>query len=109
MNKVKLKQLIKECVKEVLNEALRDNILNELVFVHKALNEMKSTGTYSNEQLDIVRQYVSLLEKMYKLFNRHEDITSIARLILQFVDHHDELILVNHVITKRFYEFLHTV
>jgi hypothetical protein len=109
MNKTKLKQLIKECVKEVLNEALRDNILNELVFVHKALGEMKSSGTYSNEQLDIVRQYVSLLEKMYKSFNRNEDVSSIANVIVQFVDSHDELILINHVITKRFYDFLHTL
>lgn len=109
MNKVQLKQLIKECVKEVLNENLRDNILNELVFVNKALGEMKSSGTYSNDQLDIVRRYISLLEKMYKLFSRNEDVSSIANMILQFVDSHDELILINHVITKRFYDFLHTL
>ena len=109
MNKTQLKQLIKECVNEVLNENLRDNILNELVFVRKALGEMKSSGTYSIQQLDIVRQYISLIEKMYKSFNQNQDITLLAKTILDFVDAHDELILINHVITKRFYDFLHTV
>ncbi len=109
MNKAKLKQLIKECVNEVLNENLRDNILNELVFVRKALGEMKSSGAYTIEQLDIVRQYISLIEKMYKSFNQNQDIALLARTILDFVDAHDELILVNHVITKRFYDFLHTI
>jgi hypothetical protein len=109
MNRTQLKQLIKECVNEVLNENLRDNILNELVFSRKALGEMKSSGAYSNEQLDIVRHYISLIEKMYKSFNQNEDIALLAKTILDFVDAHNELILVNHVITKRFYEFLHTV
>jgi hypothetical protein len=109
MNKTRLKQLIKECVNEVLNENLRDNILNELVFARKSLGEMKSSGAYSNEQLDIIRQYISLIEKMYKSFNQTEDITLLAKTILDFVDTHNELILVNHVITKRFYDFLHTV
>jgi hypothetical protein len=109
MNKTKLKQLIKECVNEVLNENLRDNILNELVFVRKAFGEMKSSGAYSIQQLDIVRQYISLIEKMYKSFNQSQDIELLAKTTLDFVDVHDELILVNHVITQRFYDFLHTV
>ncbi len=100
--KKSIKQIIKECINEVLTENNSFIVLQELSFVMKALRDMKNSKSYPNEKLDIIREYIKLIEKMFSLIKTNKDTKDIAKEILQFIDDNSELILINQVVSEKF-------
>lgn len=104
--KKSIKQIIKECINEVLTENNSFIVLQELSYVMKALRDMKSSGSYPNDKLDIVRDYIKLVEKMFSLAKTNGDIKDIAKQILNFIENNSELIITNQVVSEKFLTFL---
>lgn len=104
--KKSIKQIIKECINEVLTENNSFIVLQELSFVMKALRDMKNSKSYPNDKLDIVRDYIKLVEKMFSLAKANGDIKDIAKQILNYIENNSELIITNQVVSEKFLTFL---
>lgn len=90
-----------------LNEShLSDSIRIELLHVMNALNSMKKSNAYGNDKLDVIRKYISGLEKLYRNSVHDMDLANFSKEIKNMVDENPELLLIGPVVTQKFYDQL---